>query len=229
MLEQILEFISSESSIALLGVIVGSLIIIIRDAWVSFCTRKSERSYAAIRLIAILNEYADKCVDVVQDDGTSHGQPAGRTSDGQEYYVAQTSLPEPLDYPEDISWRSLPQGLMHRVLALSSKARFTNRDIEKIYEFVADFPEYEEFFKARQKGYAILGLSSLKISAELEKYEPRDRDKTVIEDNWNLGDVFHRKLDDFKKDEDAQAKLKKERAESGDDPFFQFGDRDVTK
>ena len=99
-----------EAIFGLIGVIIGSFLTIAKDSVVAWKQRNEDGSYSAIRIIGILQEYVDHCVDVVQDDGTSHGQPAGRTEDGEEYYVAQVRTPAPPDFPDDIAWKSLRRG-----------------------------------------------------------------------------------------------------------------------
>lgn len=126
-----------EALIGLAGVIVGSVITISKDVWVSKFERQREGSYSAIRLICILDEYADRCIDVVNDDGTIYGQPAGRTEEGQEYYKAQIFTAVPLEFPKDISWRSIPEPLMHRVLALTNKARSTDSTFRPLLSTLA--------------------------------------------------------------------------------------------
>jgi hypothetical protein len=112
-----------EAVIGLVGVVIGSAITISKDVWVSRLERRKDGSYSAIRLICILEEYADKCIDIVGDDGTAYGQPAGRTNDGEEYYMATETTPEPPVFPDDIAWRSIGEALMHRALALPNMAR----------------------------------------------------------------------------------------------------------
>lgn len=157
-----------EAIIGLVGVIVGSAITVTKDSWSSWRERRREGSYSAIRLICILEEYADKCIDVVGDDGTVYGQPAGRTNDGEEYYQAQVASPEPVDFPGDIGWRSLKGSLMHRTLALPNMARSTDRHINAASDFASP-PDYSEVFEARQEGYARLGLEALEIADALRK------------------------------------------------------------
>ncbi|POF31117.1 hypothetical protein [Roseibium marinum] len=157
-----------EAFIGLAGVLVGSMITISKDLWVSKLVRRREGSYSAIRLICILEEYADKCIDVVCDDGTAYGQPAGRTESGEEYNAPQIAKPYPLEYPEDIAWRSIKEPLMHRALALTNKARSTDRRIDASAEHALP-PEYEELFETRQEGYAWLGLDALGLADDLRK------------------------------------------------------------
>lgn len=183
-----------EAIFGLIGVVVGSFLTIAKDSFASWQQRKQDGSYSAIRLISILHEYADHCIDVVNDDGTSHGQPAGRTEGGEEYYSAQVRLPQPPQYPDDTAWRSLPEDLMHQVLVLSNKARTTDRYIDGQAEHAFP-PDYSEVFEARQEGYAKLGYYTLSLAERLaEKYRITAMHKADFGIDWDaktyLGDTI---------------------------------------
>src|SRR3546814_2107895 len=85
----------SAAIIGLVGVVIGSTLTWIKDLAAHFFKRRSNGRYAAVRIIAVLDEYAQKCVSVVGDDGTCEGRPAGRTEQGEEYYDPQVTSPEP--------------------------------------------------------------------------------------------------------------------------------------
>ncbi len=85
----------STAIIGLLGVILGSILTSFKDLVAHFFHRRSNGRYAAVRLIAVLDEYAQGCVSVVSDDGTCEGRPAGRTQQGEEYYDPQVTGPPP--------------------------------------------------------------------------------------------------------------------------------------
>jgi hypothetical protein len=195
-----------EAWIGLGGVIVGSMITITKDVWLSKVERRRSSSYSAIRLVFILEEYADKCIDVVGDDGTSHGQPAGRTDDGEEYLVAQIQAPDPLDFPDDIDWRSLRGSLMHRCLALTTKARSTNRYISASAEN-AFMPDYEEFFEPRRKGYAQLGLTALNLADDLRaQYGIKTETRSELSADWDPKQHLQDQLDRFQQYEEERSR-----------------------
>lgn len=187
-----------EALIGLAGVIVGSVITISKDTWVSWLERRRDGSYSAIRLICSLEEYADKCVDVVLDDGTAEGRPAGRTNSGEEYYEVQVATPEPLAFPDDISWRSLPSEFVHRALALPNKARSTDRHIDASGEHSFP-PDYEEVFDARQKGYAQLGVDALQLADDLRKqYGISVKSRAELNSGWDPLAYLREKLSKLK-------------------------------
>ena len=173
-----------EAVIGLAGVVVGSAITISKDVWVSRLERRREGSYSAIRLICILEEYVDKCISVVGDDGTVYGQPAGRTSDGEEYYKPTEPSPPPLEFPDDIAWRSLKEPVMHRILALPNTARSTNRHISGAWEHSSP-PHHDLMFAIRHEGYARLGLEALEIAENLrQQFGVSANGRVKLNSNW---------------------------------------------
>ncbi len=206
-----------EAIFGLVGVVIGGLLTIAKDSFAARRRRKEEGSYSAIRLICILNEFADDCVDVVQDDGTSEGVPAGRTESGEEYYVAQVRQPTPPVYPDDIAWRSLPETLMHQILGLPNKARTTDRYIDGISKYVADWPDYSDFFDARQEGYAKLGHEALSLVEQLAKrFHITATHKAEFGDEWDPKELLAEKISHF---EDQRAKSKQRTKQQGENLF----------
>lgn len=166
-----------EAIFGFIGVILGSFLTIAKDSITAWHRRKEDGSYSAIRLICILNEYADCCLDVIDDNGTIYGQPSV-----EGYYYAQVQLPNPPEYPDDIAWRSLPNTLMHQILGLRNKARITNRHIDKVVEYVAFPPDFAEMFEARQKGYTKLRNDALSLVDQLsEKYQMKATHKADLD------------------------------------------------
>lgn len=186
------------AGIGLFGVLLGSIITVSRDALASSRKRRRDGSYAAIRIANILDEYADKCIDVVQDDGTLYGQMA-RSKDGEEYREARVASPPPLKFPDDIEWRSLNEAIMHRVLSLPNLARSTDRHIEVASDF-AHPPDYDDFFEARQEGYAKLGAEALSISDMLRKKFSIDvKGRAQLGSDWSPEDFLNGKIAEFDK------------------------------
>lgn len=197
MLETLLGF--GDALIGLLGVIVGGGVVSLREWWTSKVERRRDGSYSAIRLICILEEYADKCIDVVGDDGTAYGQPAGRTKDGEQYYEVQVRAPDPLEFPDDIAWRSLKEPLMHRILAMPNRARSTGRHINAVAENASP-PGYEEVFGARHEGYAKIGLEALSIADDLRtQFNIDARGRAHLNTGWDPKAFLQEKVAEFKK------------------------------
>jgi hypothetical protein len=189
----------SAAIIGLLGVILGSVLTSFKDLIAHFFHRKGNGRYAAVRLIAVLDEYAQGCVSVVTDDGTCEGRPAGKTERGEEYYVAQAITPEPPTFPVDIDWRSISFILMYRILSLPNAARETDRYISASAEHSFP-PDYEEVFAARQEGYANLGLEVVNLIKDLRReFRLSDTPKKFWDWGWNMEDFFQEKLAEFQK------------------------------
>ncbi len=187
----------SEAIFGFIGVLVGSLIPWFREWLNENRLRKKHATYLAVQIICILDEYIGRCSAVVGDDGTSMGQPAGRTEDGQAYYEAQVLPPKPPCYPDDVDWKSIDNNLMYRILALPNNARKTDLYIDASSEDAFP-PDYEGFFVARWEGYANLGLEAIKLTKELRtKYDLPD-EKFEINPNWNAKKFLEEKIAELK-------------------------------
>jgi hypothetical protein len=174
-----------DALIGLFGVMVGGIIVSLREWLLHRTEQRRDGSYSAIRLICVLDEYAHKCMDVAGDDGYSEGRPAGRMESGEEVCEAQITRPDPIDYPSDIAWRSLDETLMHRILALPNKARSTDRYVSGSAEHAFP-PDYEEFFEPRREGYARLGVEALDIVDALRKqYGVSVKSRTDLGTGWD--------------------------------------------
>lgn len=191
--------------IGLVGVLVGSVITLAKDSIGAFIEKRSNTRYASIRIICILEEYAQKCVDVVSDDGTSYGRPAGRTSSGEEYYDPQVELPNPPIYPDDINWKNFSKKLLYRILMVPNIARETDRYISNSAENSGP-PDYEEVFEARQEGYANLALEVLALVAELRReYGLPETTAQTLNTDWNPKQYLENKKKEINAQKDRRA------------------------
>jgi len=178
----------------LLGVIVGGVMSIVREVWIENANRKRSGRYSAARIIAVLEDYANKCVDVAADDGTVEGRPGGRTEQGEEFYEAQVTCPDPPRFADDIDWKSIDPSLMYRALMLKNAAIHADRYIAASAEYSVP-PRHEVLFEARQCGYAKLGLEALAIIRELQgEYCLPPTYEVVSETWWNPYEIFNNKL-----------------------------------
>lgn len=163
------------AAIGLAGAVIGGLISSLIPWWkeASGRAKDQERSgrYSAIRLIAALELYAEQCADVVSDDGTCEGRPAGRTEQGDEYCEIQVAAPDMPSFPDDVDWQSIGTKsgeLLYGILTLPSLAREANRYISSAAEHAFP-PDYGEFFSARQQAYAYLGAQTLSLAKSLRR------------------------------------------------------------
>ncbi|PCJ61612.1 MAG: hypothetical protein COA65_01275 [Rhodospirillaceae bacterium] len=149
----------SEAVFGLLGVFIGALLTLIKDAWSDMRMRARHARYLSVRIACILDRYVNECVEVVQDDG---GQ-----QDQEGCLHPQISLPAPLIYPDDVDWKSIDCELMYVLLTLPGEAEAANRSIAFVCSEVAFPPDYEEVFEERQHQYARLGLAASDLAQRL--------------------------------------------------------------
>jgi len=195
----------NEAIFGLLGVFVGSFIPWIKETLDERRLRSQHALYLRARIVCVLDEYVEKCVEVVQDDGTVMGQAAERDENGQEYYVPQVPLPEPPVYPDDVDWKSIDGKLMYNLLALPNNARATDRYISASSENAFP-PDYDELFEARCEGYAILGLEALELSKELRKpNEIPERHHGRWNPDWNPEQYLIEKKKKIEESREARA------------------------
>lgn len=153
-----------EALIGLLGVIVGASITAVREHWASKASTQKSAEYLAIRVVSVLDGFAEKCAYVVGDDGLSHGQ---RGPDGCR--SVQVSTPEFSVESLDVDWKSIPSNLMYEILSLPNRVSAADQKIGGVREYAAHPPDYEELFEERQIQYGALGLKAASISDELRK------------------------------------------------------------
>lgn len=186
----------NDAVIGFAGVLVGIMATIGKDVVSHWIGKRNAGRYAAVRIVCILDQYVEKCVEVAADDGTSEGRPAGRTSSGEEYYSAQIDSPEPPAFPEDIDWTSISPDLMYRVLALPNLAVETERFVRGASEHSCP-PDYAEFFQARWEGYAALGLETIEIIAALRRTFGLPKPSIAIGNpDWDAARFLRQKKDE---------------------------------
>jgi len=156
----------SAAVIGFVGVLVGVFATLGKDTVSYWIAKRKNGRYAAVRIVCVLDQFVEKCVEVVGDDGTAYGRPAGRTEGGEEYLLPQVSLPKPPIFPDDVEWTAITPDLMYRVLSLPNLAIGTNRFIGAEAEH-SSLPDYPEVFRARCEGYADLGLEAASIALAL--------------------------------------------------------------
>ncbi len=149
--------------IGTIGVILGSILTLLRETWADHRNRKKKAEYLAIRVVCILDRFVDGCVSVTLDEGERDEQHCLRTS---------TSTPK-LNFEKlDVDWQSLSSDLMYEILNFPSDLEDADGKIDSVAEYVAFPPDYEDAFEERQFQYSNLGLKAHKLSSNLrEKYD----------------------------------------------------------
>lgn len=192
------------AGVGLVGVVVGSCIPLFGEWIKSHLQRRKDGSYAAIRLICLLEEYADKCIEVCEDDGDY--------VDGDQwgYLEPMVPQPDPPKYPDDINWRSLKEEMTHRLLSLPNLARSTDKQINIAF-YHSNPPDRVEGFAARGEGYARLGHEASRVIAALKKeYSIKSRTRTKLSQGLSPSEHLQGLVEEY------DAIRKREKAESGE-------------
>lgn len=150
----------------IVGVVVGSSFVAIKEAIIGWRRRAKDRAYLAVLVVTHLDRFANACWHVALDDGSVEGRPAGK--DGI-FYQATTTVPtfQPLDI--DVDWKVLPNDLMCAILALPARQEHLENQLESIHAF-DDWPEYAEYFWSRRRDYAELGLHVSALAMALRRH-----------------------------------------------------------
>ena len=187
----------NDAILVLIGVFIGSL-----NPWLlSFVKeRKNKRenaNYLAVRIAPVLDKYISDCIDIVDDDGTYLGEPAGKEGCCE----PQVNLPKHIIFPEDIDWKSIDIQLMFKLLSLPNLAYMANRSIA-LFDDIADPPYYEEAFEERQEQYAKLALHALDAKLKFrQKYKILEQSKNG---SWNPHEKLDKKIKEIKKSKEKR-------------------------
>ncbi|KGV23455.1 hypothetical protein [Burkholderia pseudomallei] len=165
-----MDTVSSSSIISaaagIIGVLLGNSFVAVKEWLAGRSKRDSDTAYLAILVASHLNRLANECLHVALDDGTAEGQPAGH--DGE--YQPTTTLPgfHPLDI--DVEWKVLPKELMYSILRLPDENERIQNRLAGIIEFDSDYPDHVEYFWARRRDYAKLGLNASMLAQRLQRH-----------------------------------------------------------
>ncbi|MGC0109322.1 hypothetical protein [Ralstonia pseudosolanacearum] len=148
------------------GVLLGNTFVAFKEWLTNKSKRQKDTAYLAIVVVSHLDRFANGCLHVALDDGTELGFPAGRN----EEYAPTTKPPEfqPLDI--DVEWKVLPQELMYLILRLPDQREQIQNRLAGISEFDNDYPHHTEYFWARRRAYADLGLQTSNLARRLRKH-----------------------------------------------------------
>lgn len=123
--------------------------------------RESEFRYIVIELIFRLEEFAQKCALVAADDGIAPQVDAELVA----------SVADPVLTLEDIDgeWKSIPPGLLYFIRELPVRQRSIRPVLEEVNDKLWDPPENAHWFDERQRQYARIGLSSIRLVRRLRR------------------------------------------------------------
>ena len=196
--------ISAVSGLACVGI--GALLTYLRELRAEEIKDKRDTSYLAILVVTHLDRFANGCMSVAYDDGTSEGRPAGE--DG---IYHQTTVRPPEFAPLDIKveWRVLPRRLMYDILEIPAKHEHLENQLSGVWEF-DDPPDYTEFFMRRRRDYADLGLKVSGVAKRLREFAQMPIEEGIPGD-WNRDVAMQEVIDKL---DAARAACEKRRAES---------------
>lgn len=185
----------SDGWFALGGVFLGAILTWFID-WLKEREAQSKNAhYLVIRLIPILDQYLDSCLDVVGDDGTAYGQPGGK--DGT--YKEQKPTPEKLFFPDDVDWKSIEQDLLKKIMRLPSEAYLAKRAVQDEIDNPNTDSDYGEIIAVRRYQYARLSIKCYDLLQDLRtKYSIETR---TYPNKWSPHDYCN---DYIKKFEEIQ-------------------------
>ena len=176
----------SEAVFGFIGVLVGAAIPWLKEEWHRCRSRSENGKLLAVRVIGILDEFAEKCVEVAGDNGEEMGRPSHREADGQEYCYPVATTPDAPHFSNDIDWRSTDDKLMFRAHMIAGKLRALDNYLGHLWSEVASPPDYSEFFEPRQEAFAKLGLEAMDIAAKLRRYHKLpDKEPVLWNEEWN--------------------------------------------
>jgi hypothetical protein len=128
--------------------------------------RKKDAAFLAVRVVCILNEFVNKCVEVIYDDGTKYGRGSFHGNNSEEYFTPLVSAPKTIEYPADLDWKSIDTDLMYRILSLPTQVKYVDDVVKQAHE-ISGPPDFDEVFEARYKGYSDLGLEAIYLIERL--------------------------------------------------------------
>ncbi|WHO37892.1 hypothetical protein PMI04_015125 [Sphingobium sp. AP49] len=139
--------------------------------------------YLAIRLVCILDEFVNGCLEVAYDSGEY---------DSQGYSQATVSSPS-IAMPDDVECKSIDSALMYQALSLPNQVASADRSIAFYGGFVATPPDFSEYFEKRRECYCKLGLSAIDLSDKL-RVEFSIPNYEAVNSDWHPSEDFENVL-----------------------------------
>lgn len=173
------------------GVLLGNFFVAIKEWAVTRKKDARDGAYLAILVVSHLDRFANGCLHVALDDGTDQGQPAGGNG---EFHKPTVSAPEfsPLDIK--VEWKVLPKDLMYEILQIPDKRDGIENRLAGILEFDYDPPDFPDYFWARRRDYAELGLHASAVAKKLRKHAGMPIKKPRLGE-WNRDTAMQEVID----------------------------------
>ncbi|MHA0917135.1 hypothetical protein ACR9H8_20640 [Kosakonia cowanii] len=130
--------------------------------WIKESLQSSpERKFICAELVFLLENYARKCAEVVNDNGEP-SEPYGELQ-------PITVLPDVIDYTViKGNWRALKSKTMYEICSMPP----LQHESIKLISFMGDMsspPEHREYFDERQFQFAQLGIKAAELACEIRK------------------------------------------------------------
>lgn len=161
------------------GVLLGNALVAIKEWRKDHKKDRRDRTFLSILVVSHLDRFVSGCWSVAMDDGTSEGRPAGRDGSHQ----TTVTPPEFLPLEIDVEWKVLPRDLMYEILQIPDRRERLQSQLSGIAEFDGP-PDYTDFFQARMRDYAELGLHVSAVAKRLRKHAGMPIEQP-IEGEWN--------------------------------------------
>lgn len=175
--------------IGVVGIVAGASMVWLKEWFTSRWHQKKQARYLAVRMVCILDDFVDGCVEVVKDKGVYT-----RDQNGQETLGLGVKEPDLPTFPETLDWRSIDHKLAYRILSLPISVKAAGDATSFAFSEIAGPPDYEEGFEMRQEQFAKLGLKVTSIARDLRrKYDIPENEERY----WDPDRVFQEKLNEI--------------------------------
>lgn len=166
-----------QATSSLLGIFLGIFLKSLYDYIMISKNNNSEATYAAIRILCVLDEFIEDCVKVSYDDGET---------DSEGIYHYRSDLPDIIDYPSDINWKSMDHNLVFEILNINNLILDSQNYLRVAIDHWID-PPYDDLGGERKYQYSSLGLIAINISEKLrKKYSIPEIEKINKAEDWDI-------------------------------------------
>lgn len=143
----------------LLGVFVGAALTTLKDVLLLRLKDKKDAEYLAVRVVCLLERFAENCALVAEDDGEEDER-------GRRHTVA-ASLAYDIDHLS-VEWKSIPVSLAYDLLNFAAAVETESKGVSEAAD-EAEPPGYEEYYDARQWAGIRLGVKAISLADTLRK------------------------------------------------------------
>lgn len=149
----------------LLGVLIGVGISWWQTAHFNNQSRIERAQYLAVKVILVLNEYAEACQAVIDDDGYIKG-----ATPQSGYPEPQVRIPIAPEYPQDVDWKSIdPKMMRNLLLSFPSEIKAANTRLEYVWDEVQNTPDVAGILPVQAEEYKKLQKKAQELSQKLQK------------------------------------------------------------